>query len=382
MVLAAIAAVYAGAHFTGGPSARAREAGALPPTIVPAFVYQGNPTCAGSNCHSAGEATEQSGQMIGDEYDLWTEQDPHQHAFKSLKNDLSKSIAAKMSLGDPAKAGRCLDCHAVDAPTPQRGEQFALAGGVGCEACHGPAEKYLEPHAEAGWTIAQRGELGSAGLLSKFGLIDTTDLSVRTRGCVACHLEIGRDMIDAGHPPLEFEMYAYNYYISKKPDAEFAPHWDEPVGRGNDARLWATGQAAALTAATRQLKAWKAHGWKTDEAESLEALYAAGVEVAKTHFGGGDDAAFAKATYDASKCAAAATDLAGRADVAGNAIERRVLAFGVTALGSAAFDAQEQDPVDAFWDAYDAALEAAEQGGDAYVAALAQLARIANEATK
>jgi hypothetical protein len=47
----------------------------------------GNASCAGSKCHSADKATEQSGQLIGDENNIWDSGDPHSHAFVSLESD-------------------------------------------------------------------------------------------------------------------------------------------------------------------------------------------------------------------------------------------------------------------------------------------------------
>ena len=348
--------------------------GGLPaehPIVKPGLMYQGNASCTGSKCHTADEATEQSGQMIGDESIIWADKDPHAHAYVSLSDETSKKIAAALKIADAATSDRCLECHAMNAPAAQRGEGFAITDSVGCESCHGPGEKYLSPHAEAGWTMQQRGKVDAAGLFKEFGLLDTANLAVRAQVCVACHLQLDKDMIDAGHPPLAFEMYEYNYYISKNPDKEFARHWDDPTGEMRDAQLWATGQAAALVAAQTQVKDWKAKGWDTADAEGLVKLYQAGLDIAKKHFGAADLEGLTKAQYTPEKCAAAAADLAAQAGVPTNALQRRVLAFGVTALGSAAFDGAGKEAPDAFWAAYDTAFSA--EGAD-YAAALKAMA--------
>ncbi len=356
------------------PQSQARIGDGVHPIIVGGFKYMSNASCAGGGCHGDPEPKEQSGQWIGDENNVWAEKDPHAHGFATLKDAASKAMADKLGIADATASSRCLTCHAMDVPAPQRGELFAFEDAVGCESCHGPGEKYLNPHAEAGWTAAKRKELGSAGLFKQFALVDTSDVAARATTCVACHLQIDKDMIDAGHPPLEFELYAYNYYISKK-GKEFATHWTEPTGQMQDARLWAVGQAAALAAADKQLADWKAKGWDTASAQSLRDLYAASAAVAKKHFGADTATALSKAEYTPAKAAAAAVDLAALAPKAADGIQRRIVGFGVTALGAATFDGKGADVPDAFWEAYATATTG--EGGDAYLAAVKQMADLA-----
>ena len=52
-------------------------------------------------------------------------------------------------------------------------------------------------------------------------------------------------MLDAGHPALRFEMYAYNYYTFDG-DEGYVQHWEDAPGELIEARLWSVGQAAAL----------------------------------------------------------------------------------------------------------------------------------------
>ena len=347
------------------------------PVVIPGFNYEGVATCSGSGCHSEPEATEQSGQWIGNEVDIWAQWDPHARGYKTLGNDDSKAIAAKLNIADAAASDRCLSCHAVAAPPAQQGQLFSHKDdAVSCESCHGPGEKWLDPHAKAGWTPQQRQAIGAEGLLKQFGLADTSRIDIRANTCVACHLQIDKDMIDAGHPPLEFEMYAYNYYISKKPEAEYYRHWDEAQNRQIDARLWATGQAAALEAAQAQVKDWQAKGWDTADADALVKLYTIGVNVAEKHFGSRTTAGLAQAEYTPAAMAAAAKDLAAKAPEATNAIEARVIGFGVTALGAASFQAKGVEVPADFWEHYQNAI--AGQPGDTLNNATKAMADIAN----
>lgn len=361
--------------FTNEDDAQARLGSGVHPVLLPGLKYMGNASCAGSGCHGDDKAKPQSGKNVGDESNVFAESDPHHHAYDSLKNDVSKRMAASLKIADAAASSRCLSCHATDAPKNQQGEQFAMQDGVSCESCHGPSEKWLNPHAEEGWTPKQRQAGGSKTLLDKFGLADTGDLEIRAHTCVACHLQIDKDLIDAGHPALEFEMYAYNYYISKNPDKQWAIHWDEPTGAMIDAKLWATGQAAALDAARSQAAAWKAKGWDTKDADGLVKVYEAGVAIARKHFNSDTAAGLRDAKYTPQAVASAAADLAASAHVANNTMQRRIIAMGVTALGSAAFDGKNASPPDEFWDVYDTAVKG--EAGDAYLDAVKKLAELA-----
>lgn len=357
-----------------GASAQARLGEGVHPIILPGLVYTGNASCAGSGCHSDDKPKEQSGQMIGDESNIWAEWDPHSHAYKSLKNDTSKAMAAKLNINDATQSVRCISCHSMDVPQGKRGDLFTIEDAAGCESCHGPGEKWLNPHAQAGWTAKQRAAIGAKGLLEQYGLIDTSNVAIRANTCVSCHLQIDKDLIDAGHPALEFEMYAYNYYLSKK-GKEFYPHWNEPTGQMRDARLWAAGQAAARNAAKAQVEDWKKRGWDTADADALLKLYTGGAEIAAKHFGVDTVAGLAESKLTPEKCAAAAVDLAQLAPGAKDAMQRRVIAFGVAALGAAAFDGRGAAVPDDFWAAYGTATGG--ESGDAYNAAVSRMAELA-----
>ena len=380
LILAAVVA-YASLCWVGGrPSAEARVEKGVHPIIVPGLKYLGNASCAGAECHSADEAKEQSGQMIGDEANIWAEADPHALAYETLANDDSKKIADALKVGSAAESSRCLSCHAIDAPAEQRGEKFALINAVGCESCHGPAEKWMEPHKKAGWTAEQRQAAGPGGLLKEHGLVDTSNLSVRAHTCVACHLQIDKDLIDAGHPPLEFELYAYNYYVSKKPDKEYRVHWGDGLEPPKfwDAKLWAAGQAAAHEASSAMVEQWKTKGWETAEAQALADIYAGGLEVVKKHFGTETATGVTDAQFTTEKAVAAAKDVAALAPKAKDQIHRRIITYGVAALTSSAYAEAGKDMPDAFWDAYYGALEAGDgdafkQSLDAMTAAAAEL---------
>lgn len=343
--------------------------------ILSGMTYLGDASCSSASCHGSDEAKMQSGQMIGDESIIWSSSDagdPHAKAWKTLKSADSKAIAAKLSVADPVTSDRCLSCHALNAPAAQRDAKFNIETGNSCESCHGPSERWSQPHAKEGWTKAQRKSLGTAGLMKDHGLFDTSDLTLRAELCLSCHLQIGKDMLDAGHPALQFELYGYNNYLFLE---QFATHWDEPEGQMMMARQWAVGQASALDASQRQVAAWKSQGWDTSGADALVALYSAGTGVARKHFGADTPAGLSQASYTPEKCAAAAKDLAELGAGAKSTIDRRVIAFGVMALAEATFDARDAEAPDELWDAFDIASKGAE--GAAYLDALKKMASLA-----
>lgn len=338
--------------------AEARVERGVYPIVVPGLTYLGNSTCAGAECHTADKPKEQSGQLIGDEAAIWAEADPHALAYETLGSEDSKKIATGLKIADAMASSRCLTCHAMDAPPEQRGEKFALTNAVGCESCHGPAQKWNEPHKKAGWTLGERKAIGPQGLSEKYGLMDTSHLAVRAHTCVACHMQIDKDMIDAGHPPLEFELYAYNYYVSKKPDKEYKVHWGDGLVTPAywDAKLWAAGQAAAHEAASAQVAAWKAKGWDTADAEALEQLYAGGLAIVRKHFGVDTAADVVDAKLTPETVVAAAGELSRLP--ASTQVHRRIVAHGVAALTSTAYAESDKDLPEPFWDDYYAALGA------------------------
>ena len=376
IVVATVLVVYLVSQMLVGFTVEAGDA--ADSHLVVGFQYQGNVSCTGSKCHSADEPVELNGQEIGDESNIWAEADPHNQAYETLASDRSKEMADKLNLPNATEAAQCLDCHAINAPAKQQGEGFALSDAVGCEACHGPAEKYLNLHAQAGWTDEQRNTIGLDGLRKTFGLLDTTNLAVRAKSCVNCHLQIDKDMIDVGHPSLEFELYAYNYYVSKKYETEFSPHWEEPRGQLIDAKLWTTGQAAALAAAQQQMRVWQAEKWNTTDALALVDMYQAALEVVQKHFGATTMDTLAKVQYTSAQCTAAAIDLGKHADKIQGQVPQRFLIYGITALVSAAYDSQDKDVPEAFWDAYDTALEAhSSDNPDNYRQAVKQMMNVA-----
>jgi hypothetical protein len=339
------AALGVAAMNAGAGGGLAIPADASQPKLNANLIYLGNAGCGGGTCHS-GEAKMHSGQMVGDEKTIFERQDPpgdpHANAFMSLTEKMSddkfKPMAAVAGVGDPATSARCVSCHAMDAP--KKGPKFGKLAdnAVGCESCHGPYEKAEKPHQKEGWMDGLRAK-GNAAVEAE-GLHDTRNLAVRGAGCVSCHLALDKDLIDAGHPELRFEMWWYNVY-KERGDENNRIHWTEQKDKTQTAKIWAVGQLVSLTAAKANVANWKEKKWDTAKAEALEKVYAAGAAIVKAQFGTDDANAFASqykagVELDGAKVKAALADLMKFAatvkDGADNASARTVVNTGVEAL--------------------------------------------------
>ena len=188
--------------------------------------YLGSLSCASSSCH--GGAGERRDQWV-----QWNGKDVHRRANSTLNLARSTQIGAAAGIADPANHARCVVCHAPNAAVPEAGRLAALdrTEGVSCEACHAPSETWIRTHtrtAKEGFTYANK--------LSA-GLRDLQNAYVRANTCVACHQHVDRDLIQAGHPELIFELDGQSVAEPR--------HWKEPAG-ASGARAWWVGQAVAL----------------------------------------------------------------------------------------------------------------------------------------
>ena len=203
-------------------------------------VHKGVATCASSVCHGSARDKPES-PLLRNEYLTWERHDAHSEAYQTLKSDQSRRIARQLDLNQPAhEADVCLDCHTDHVPPEQRGKRFLLSDGVGCEACHGGSENWLESHSGPDVDHAENVEQG---------LVPLEKAEVRARVCQDCHVGdterfAGHDLLGAGHPRLQFELMSFSvlqprHYRADEDYYERKPEADPP------ARIWATGQIEA-----------------------------------------------------------------------------------------------------------------------------------------
>jgi hypothetical protein len=240
-------------HLSEGARSPAAE---VEDTASSGLRWQGAVSCSSSACHGAdGPAGAKRS-----EYRTWLVHDKHARAYAVLFDDRSKRIEMNLKRIQDPDAARpesndlCLKCHvdphyADRQHNPRISSEDLLNDGVGCESCHGPAEKWLSPHVTRAWRqqSAQEKE-------ERFGLRQTKRLLERGKACVVCHigsgdLDVNHDLIAAGHPRLKFE---YGNEL-----ARMHKHWrvDDDKRRHPDyeARVWLTGQFLAAETALELL---------------------------------------------------------------------------------------------------------------------------------
>jgi len=227
LALLLLGLLLAAGHTTGAETAS-------PPTDA---LHLGVASCAGSPCHGSVQ-TKKTTDVQQNEYLTWQRHDKHAKAFLALESDLGERIARNLGLPNAETAKICLDCHADNVPADRRGVQFQLSDGVGCEACHGAAERWLGPHAS--------GKVAHDTLVAEDGLYPTDRPRDRARLCLSCHEGdenrfVTHRIMGAGHPRLAFELETF----SQIQPAHFLV--DDLYRRRKRAatgiQIWAVGQA-------------------------------------------------------------------------------------------------------------------------------------------
>ena len=214
----------------------------------------GTGSCTAAGCHGAGH----SNDTVHSEYNIWISRDHHARAYSTLYDERSQRMIELLGHNSatpipPAPENpRCLACHSTIDTPPVDPRRDVVTDGVGCEACHGPAEGWLAEHSLHPLSAEER---------ERLGMWDTKRLLTRAQICVRCHVgspgrDVDHDLIAAGHPRLQFEFTSYLEAMPK--------HWDERRDRDRtasfDTQAWALGQAATSQAALTQLAARAEHG--------------------------------------------------------------------------------------------------------------------------
>ena len=194
----------------------------------------GTVNCASSTCH--GSITPwKDAAVLQNEYVTWSRLDKHAKAYGVLSGERSRKIAQNLGLPRPAnQSSLCLDCHANNVAPASRGERFSLQDGVTCEACHGPAGRWITTHIEP--HPSHQRNLDN-------GLYETGDAVERARLCLSCHFGnaaklVTHRLMGAGHPRLSFELDTFS---------SIEPSHARPEKMQDGVKLWAIGQALAVS---------------------------------------------------------------------------------------------------------------------------------------
>jgi hypothetical protein len=196
-------------------------------------------SCSGSTCHGRSEA---DGKIVRqDEIMRWQEASSptgaHSRAFAILSEPRSQQIARRLGIGNASAAPMCLGCHSENAAS--RGPRYQQSDGIGCEACHGGAANWIEPH-----------KLGNHGNSVRAGLVPLENAKVRASVCLDCHFGsadggqfVNHRIMGAGHPRISFELDLFSTLMQHhNEDADYA----QRKGLTSNVRVWAVGQAMAV----------------------------------------------------------------------------------------------------------------------------------------
>ena len=156
----------------------------------------------------------------GDQNAWWFD-DPHFATADPFFNQDAKVVEIGRLYGiQPAALARgdslCMNCHGSVESGKERRE---VIDGVGCEACHGPAADWLEPHKEGDAPLG-RNRPGFIAALP-LGKTDLESLSVRADTCSSCHYITDSRLLSSGHP-------SGNDYDFPKGVASIG-HWSRPL---------------------------------------------------------------------------------------------------------------------------------------------------------
>jgi hypothetical protein len=217
-------------------------------TAVNDYKHLGVASCASGVCH--GKSGVQKDRTPGAslcsprkeqdvalrEYFVWQQCDRHSAAFNRLKEAPAQKIAEKLGLANAWGAKICTDCHADTAPGDKAGPKFKRTDGVGCEACHGGSEKWIEVHKDPKTPHQENVRLG---------MYPTDQPLQRAQLCLSCHLGTKDKfathvIMGAGHPRLSFELETFTanqpaHYVA---DADYVTR----KGRIEGINFWITGQ--------------------------------------------------------------------------------------------------------------------------------------------
>lgn len=196
-------------------------------------------SCASSLCHGAIETWKDS-SVLQNEYVTWSRADKHARSYAVLLNDRSTEMVKKLALPEPAhKSDLCLDCHTHNPAPAQRRAGFQISDGIACEACHGPADRWIKSHVEP--------QASHAKNVAR-GMYPSNDVVARARLCLSCHIGnqekfVTHKMMAAGHPRMSFELDTFTQIgpAHFKIDAD----WQKRKGTWDGVGAWAIGQAVA-----------------------------------------------------------------------------------------------------------------------------------------
>ncbi len=210
-------------------------------------VHLGVATCASGVCHGSVSART-STDVPQNEYVTWSRLDRHSNAYNLLLSEKSRQIADNLGLANAHEAAVCLDCHADNVPEALRGARFQISDGIGCEACHGGAERYISSHVDPDISSIEN---------HANGLYPTGQFPSRAALCFSCHLGsdnkiASHEIMGAGHPRLSFELDTFS--VLQPAHHVVDEDYVQRKGAAGNVSVWALGQVEAAAQTLRLIE--------------------------------------------------------------------------------------------------------------------------------
>jgi hypothetical protein len=209
--------------------------------------HLGVASCSSSVCHGS-VSPSRTYDVLLNEYVTWSHEDSHSKAFTVLNSPRARSMAAKLGIPNAATAKICLDCHTDNVAPDKRGPKFSLTDGVGCEACHGGAERWITTHTSRRATYREN---------VAQGMYPTANLHERSTLCLSCHYGTAdkfatHRIMGAGHPRLSFELDTFQAIepAHYRVDADY----ERRKPSFSRTQTWAYGQLAAAVTELEELQ--------------------------------------------------------------------------------------------------------------------------------
>jgi hypothetical protein len=156
------------------------------------------------DCHSQSEPRSRDFCQMNEAL-IIRKRDKHYYAYEALRSAESARIEEALAVGGKAKVDawldeRCITCH-FGGNLDQA--KLQTNSGLTCEACHGPSEKWDQPHTDPGWRLLSPADK------EKIKLLDMRHAVTRAKVCYSCHIGntnenkvVTHAMYAGGHPPL------------------------------------------------------------------------------------------------------------------------------------------------------------------------------------
>lgn len=211
----------------------------------------GAPSCAATACHGGpSPGISSTTAPRGSEYSLWIESDPHAKSWQTLNSPRSLEILERLNilvdgqLRNKQAFQNCLACHNTSTSLASNDPVPSITEGIGCEACHGPSQQWINEH--------YQGPSSVKNAIEHLGMINTKALPQQAKACTLCHVggpdrDMNHDIIAAGHPALYFDFQTYLKAYPK--------HWRNPPSVDLPAQQWLAGQLAAADSELQLLEA-------------------------------------------------------------------------------------------------------------------------------